>query len=206
MVKVKICGITRLSDARAACAAGADALGFIFAKSPRRVSEGTVKKIVSSLGPWVTKVGVFVNMPPAKVARTMEVCGLDVIQLHGDEKAATARALQKSGYPVIKALRVGGKLPKAALKSYPADAFLFDTAQKGVYGGTGRSFDWKLLRSLRTDKPVIVSGGLRADNVRGLLKQFKPFAVDVSSGVEASPGKKDPKLVKKFLKNVKKTR
>ena len=206
MVKVKICGITRLGDARTACEAGADALGFVFAKSPRRVSLEQARKIAAALGPWVTKVGVFVNTPVPRIKRIMDACGLDVVQLHGDEKAGVSRSLRAHGYPVIKAFRVGQKLPKAALKNYPADAFLLDTASKSVYGGTGRSFDWKLLRSLLTDKPVIVSGGLRSENVKSLLKGFKPFAVDVSSGVESSPGKKDPKLVRTFLKNAKKAR
>lgn len=203
MIKVKICGITRLSDAKNACRAGADALGFVFAKSPRRVSAQRAKRIADALGGRVTKVGVFVNAPVQKVARIMRFCGLDAVQLHGDEPASSARKLCGMGFPVIRAVRVCGKLSPRALERGPADAVLFDAASRDVYGGSGQRFDWKLLKGLRMEKPVIVSGGLDAGNVRGLLKRFKPFAVDVSSGVEASPGKKDPKLVREFIKNAK---
>ena len=203
MVRVKICGITRLADARAAVDAGADALGFVFAQSPRRVSETKVRWITSRLAPWITKVGVFVNARPSTIARTMKRCGLDAVQLHGEEPPADARALRKMGFPVIKALRVRDSLDKQTLDGYPADAFLLDTAAPGIYGGSGRSFDWRLLRGLRTTRPLIISGGLRPGNVRKLLKNIKPYGVDVSSGVENSPRKKDTKLVRKFVKNAK---
>lgn len=149
------------------------------------------------------KVGVFVNAAPKTIARTMEMCGLDAVQLHGDEGAGAARALRSGGYPVIRAVRVDGRLPRG-LDRYPADALLLDTAAKGRYGGTGRTFDWRLLKKLRTGKPLFVSGGLRPGNVRRLLRSFKPYGVDVSSGVEKAPGKKDPRLVKEFVKNAKK--
>lgn len=203
MVRVKICGITRLSDALAAVEAGADAVGFVFAKSPRKVSEAGAKAIASSLGPWVTKVGVFVNEKPVNIVRTMRRCGLDAVQLHGDEPATEARGLRAMGYTVIKAVRVGGKLDARAIEAYPADAVLLDTASPDVYGGTGKKFDWKLLKGLRLKKPVIVSGGLKPGNVKGLLKSYKPYGVDVSSGVESSPGKKDQGSVRKFIKNAK---
>lgn len=202
MVKVKICGITRLADAKAALASGADALGFVFAKSPRRVSVVQARRISRAVGPWATKVGVFVRSSPRTIARVMASCGLDVAQLHGDESASTASALRGMGYPVIKAVRVGSRAPKR-LDRYPADALLFDTAARNVYGGTGRSFDWSLLNGYRTEKPVFISGGLHPGNVRLLLKKFRPYGVDVSSGVEKTPGKKDHQLVREFIKNVK---
>src|SRR5262245_16073056 len=141
MVRVKICGITRLSDAQAAAEAGADAVGFVFAKSPRRVSAAQARRIASRLGPWISKVGVFVNEPVSRMAKTLKQCGLDAAQLHGDERASTARALRAQGYKVIKAVRVAGPIDRSFLENYPADAVLLDTAAKNVYGGTGRAFD-----------------------------------------------------------------
>ncbi len=193
-----------MDDALASAEAGADALGFIFAKSPRRVSEARAKQITSSLGSWVTKVGVFVNASAPQVDRTMKRCGLDVAQLHGDETAATARALRAKGHTVIKAFRVGSKLDAAALRRYPADAILLDTASAGAYGGTGKRFDWEVLKGLGRQKRVIISGGLKPANVQSLLRLYKPFAVDVSSGVESVPGKKNLRSVKAFIKNAKK--
>ena len=193
-----------MEDALACAEAGADALGFVFAKSPRRVSEARAKQITSSLGSWVTKVGVFVNASASKVDRTMKRCGLDVAQLHGDETASTARSLKAKGHGVIKVFRVGAKLNAAALRRFPADAILLDTASAGAYGGTGKSFDWKVLKGLGRQKRVIISGGLKPGNVQNLLKLYKPFAVDVSSGVESTPGKKNVKSVKAFIKNAKK--
>ena len=203
MVRVKICGITNLADAQAAVKAGADALGFVFAKSPRRVSEHEARRIASAIGPWIAKVGVFVNSSPAVVEGVMRRCGLDVAQLHGDEAPAAARSLRSKGLRVVKALRVGPATDLRAYRNYPADAFLLDTASPQAYGGTGKSFDWQILKQARFSKPVIVSGGLRPENVGALLKVYTPYGVDVSSGVEKTPGKKDPKAVKAFIKNAK---
>ena len=203
VVRVKICGITNLEDACAAEDAGADALGFVFTDSPRRVSVLQAERITRSLGPWIIKVGVFVNSSPAAIERVMKRCGLDVVQLHGDERPDTARTLRSKGYRVVKALRVGAALDTKAYRAYPADAFLLDTATPGIYGGTGKKFDWKLLKRLHLSKPVIVSGGLRPGNVDRLLKDFTPYGVDVSSGVEIRPGKKNPRAIKVFIKNVK---
>jgi len=204
VVRVKICGITNLDDALSSAKAGADALGFVFAKSPRRVSEAKAKQITSSLGSWVTKVGVFVNASASEVDRTMKRCGLDIAQLHGDETAATARSLRAKGHAVIKAFRVGPKLDADALRRFPADAILLDTAATGLYGGTGQRFDWKVLKGLGRQKRIIISGGLKPANVQELLKTYTPFGVDVSSGVESAPGKKDAVAVKNFIKNAKK--
>ena len=203
VVRVKICGITNLADASAAEDAGADALGFVFADSPRRVSVLQAERITRSLGPWIAKVGVFVNRSPAAIERVMKRCGLDIVQLHGDEGPETARALRAKGYRVVKALRVDAALDVKACKAYPADAFLLDTALPGIYGGTGKKFDWKLLRKGLLSKPVIVSGGLRPGNVGRLLRDYTPYGVDVSSGVEVRPGKKDARSVRVFIQNVK---
>ena len=205
MVRVKICGITNLRDAQAAQAAGADAVGFVFAPSPRRISEARAKQIASALGPWISKVGVFVNQRPAAVERVMKHCSLDAAQLHGDESLKTARTLRSKGIRVIKAVRIGSNSDLKAFRNYPADAFLLDTASPGVYGGTGKSFDWKVLKKIRFSKPVIVSGGLRPENVGRLLRQYIPYGVDVSSGVEKSPRKKNVKRISEFIKNAKKT-
>lgn len=203
MVRVKICGITNLKDAQVAAASGADALGFVFAKSPRRVTTAQARKIVSAVGPWVATVGVFVNERPARIRRIASECGLSAVQLHGGETRADVRALK--GLRVIKAFRVGPGFNTAALKDHPADAFLFDAKVPGQYGGTGRKFDWMILKKIRgLRKPVIVSGGLTPGNVAAAVRYLKPYGVESSSGVERRPGKKDAKLVQDFIHNAKK--
>ncbi len=159
MVRVKICGITSERDGLAAVRAGADALGLIFAKSPRRVSVSEAKKIVRAVGPRVLTVGVFVDESIQKMLAVAQACGFGAIQLHGDERAKTVEALQKKGYLVLKALRAADQgLPKK-LKEIPADLFLFDTASNGRFGGTGQVFDWKRLRRLKLDRPWMVRAG-----------------------------------------------
>jgi phosphoribosylanthranilate isomerase len=204
VLRVKICGITRLSDAKAAVEAGADALGFVFAKSARRVTPAKARSIVSGIKKKVVTVGVFVDEPASRVLKTLKYAGLDAAQLHGDEPASDAERLKKAGFSVIKAVRVAGKIGQTPLDRYPADALLFDTASPGMHGGTGQVFDWKLLKNVRSKKPVIVSGGLKPSNVGSLLKVFKPYAVDVSSGVESAPGKKNASAIRKFVNNAKK--
>jgi phosphoribosylanthranilate isomerase len=203
MVRVKICGITNVADAQDAVCEGADALGFVFSKSPRRVDVQTVKKIVSATGPFVAMVGVFVNEPVEKMLRIADGCALSAIQLHGDERETTIRQIQKYGFRVIKALRVGAGNELKKINNLPADAFLFDTSYHGKFGGTGRTFDWACLNELKIRVPWIVSGGLNPINVRKLLSFLKPYGVDVSSGVENTPGKKNEKLVKEFIRRVK---
>lgn len=200
---VKVCGITNVADARAAVKAGADALGFIFAESPRRVTPAAVKRISKAVPADVEKIGVFVNEKPAVVRRVAKACGLAAVQLHGDESPADVRALKK--LHVLKAFRVDGRFDASVLKHYgAAKAFLFDTKAEGVYGGTGKTFDWKVLKRAGAKRPVVLSGGLNPKNVARAVRTVRPFAVDVSSGVERSPGKKDHRLVKEFVRNAKK--
>ena len=206
MVRVKICGITNAADAGHAAREGADALGFIFAKSPRRVEPRTVKKIVAAVGPFVATIGVFVDESEEKMLRTAEHCGLSGIQLHGNENSRTVRRLQVRGFRVIKAFRAGEGMDVGQINETPADAVLFDTAHSGKFGGTGVSFDWSCLKNVNARVPWIVSGGLNPVNVKKLLSIFRPYGVDVSGGVEKTPGKKSEKLVREFIRNAKSAR
>ena len=203
MVRVKICGITNAADARFAVREGADAVGVIFAKSPRQVDVSAAKKIAAAAGPLAAVIGVFVDESVEKMLRSAGNCGLSAIQLHGDENARTVRELQKRGFRVIKALRVGEGTDLKKINDMPADMFLFDTAVAGKFGGTGRSFDWERLNQLTLRVPWIVSGGLDPAKVKKLLSVLRPYGVDVSSGVESAPGKKSQKLVKEFIRNAK---
>lgn len=199
--KVKICGITNTRDAQRSLSAGADFLGFVFYdRSPRAVSPSRARNIIGRLPESVQTVGVFVNEPAERVRRIAGTCGLDFLQFHGDESPQYCRHFRD--FKVIKAFRIRGRLPVEKIKKYPCRFFLFDTFQKQAYGGTGKVFDWRLLRPLKNRK-FFVSGGLTPDNVAGVLKWIKPYAVDVSSGVESGPGKKDPKLVRQFIRNAK---
>ncbi len=201
MVRVKICGITSLKDARMAVDCGADALGFVFAKSPRKISLQDARSIIRALGPWISTVGVFVDESPANIKKIAQFCGLSSVQLHGNEAPRGLEAL----FPlkVIKAFRVSSKADLRGLESYSPDAFLFDAKMAGQYGGTGKSFDWDLLKGVKVARPLILSGGLVPDNVRQAIRVVRPYGVDVSSGVEKSPGKKDPEKVRKFIINAK---
>ena len=199
MVRVKICGITNLDDALAAVEAGADALGFVFAQSPRRVSPEKAREITCILPPFVCKVGVFVDDDLYKVAQVQDFCGLNYVQLHGEEDVIDAQVL---GLKVIKSFAMGkGRIPKA--DEYPGAALLLDTYVPGLAGGSGKTFDWSLAAPLAAQRPVILAGGLNPDNVASAIETVKPFAVDVSSGVEKNPGRKDHERVSEFIKNAK---
>ena len=202
-MRVKICGITNLEDAQLASRLGAWALGFIFyKKSPRFVSAQTVKKITQALAPFVTTVGVFVNEKEGAIQRIAENCRLDAIQLHGDESPAFCRRLAKQ-YKVIKAARIGPGFDFKRLADYPVSALLFDTWQKDSYGGSGKIFNWNLLKGYTPNgAALILSGGLNADNVKQAVEQVHPYAVDVSSGVEAAPGKKSKELLINFFNRI----
>lgn len=202
MVKVKICGITNLKDARHALDCGADALGFVFAESPRKVSVEQASAVIRALGPWIVTVGVFVNQNAVTIKRIAKICGLNAVQLHGDERPGLIKKLRP--LKVIKAFRVSSRSDLPTWKAYPADAFLLDTKIEGLFGGSGKSFDWKIAADLKTDRPIILSGGLDPQNVRQAVGVTRPYAVDVSSGVERYPGKKDPAKVKRFILNAKK--
>lgn len=202
MVKVKVCGITNLRDAQAAAGFGADALGFIFADSPRRISPEKAQAIIRKLGPFVTTVGVFVNRPVREILQTAEALGLDAVQLHGDETETYTKKL--GCCKVIKAFRVGEGTDWNRIHRFPADAYLFDTKIPGRYGGSGRTFDWKPLKRRNFPRPVILSGGLNPGNVAAAIRMLLPYGVDVSSGVEKKPGIKDHALLSAFIKNAKK--
>ncbi|MHC4196615.1 MAG: phosphoribosylanthranilate isomerase [Planctomycetota bacterium] len=206
MVRVKICGITNLRDARNAVELGADALGFIFAPSSRRISPEKARRIVRSLGPFVNCVGVFVDEGVETVAETGRYCGFDTIQLHGNEPQKEVDGLREE-FRVVKALRVRDGRDLALLKRYRADAFLFDTYEKGKMGGTGKSRPsmWAVARRAGESGivPIILAGGMNPGNVRDAIETAMPFAVDVSSGVEIRPGKKDKRLIKEFIRAVK---
>lgn len=201
VVRSKICGITRLEDGLAAVAAGADAIGLVFyARSPRAVSIEQARAVVAGLPPFVTTVGLFVDMPQRDIEAVLAAVPLDLLQFHGDESAAECEAL---GRPYIKALRVRAQDDVAALvDAYPgARAVLLDTFVEGVPGGTGQAFDWALVPATLS-KPVILAGGLTPGNVAAAIAQVRPYAVDVSGGVEASKGIKDATKVKDFVRAV----
>jgi len=198
ITRVKICGITNLADALAACRLGADALGFVLAPSPRQVSPDQARAIIAQLPPLVGTVGVFVDAPPVEVSVLRRYCGLDWVQLHGDEDEDQA-AMQ---WPrVIKALRVApGREPDPA--AYPGCALLLDTYHPQEAGGTGQSFDWGLAVDIARRRPIILAGGLNPDNVARAIEQVQPYAVDVSSGVEKEKGVKDHERIASFIAQV----
>lgn len=205
-VRVKICGITRPEDALLAARLGADAIGLIFCESPRRVDEDQARRIVQALPPFVTAVGVFLDAEADEVIETVRRVGLGAAQLHGAESPATVREVSKV-VKVIKALRIQGPESLKACAAYPeAAAFLLDTYVKGKAGGTGVAFDWSLLSgdgppALR-ERPWILAGGLRPENVEQALSLARPFGVDTSSGVEQAPGVKDPDKMTQFIAKV----
>ena len=201
-VKVKICGITNLADALGAVDAGADLLGFIFCEtSPRHVTVAAAAEIARQLPSHIVTVGVFVNALDELVLQAISGCGLNMLQFHGEEKPEDCL---KFGVMSIKAFRVRDAQSLDALHDYPTDAWLLDTFAERQAGGTGRTFDWDLaVRAQRFGKPIFLAGGLDPANVIEAVRRVRPFAVDVSSGVEASPGKKDPAKVRVFIQSAK---
>ena len=199
--RIKICGITRIEDGLAAASAGADAIGFVFyAKSPRYVAPAQARVIADRLPPFVTSVGLFVDATPAEVRDVMRVARLDCLQFHGDESPDYCASFS---IPFMKAARVrpGQDLLQYSIDFRDAQALLLDAYVEGVPGGTGQRFDWRLIpQSLSL--PIVLSGGLDADNVSDAIAQVRPWAVDVSSGVEASKGIKDAKKIEQFIRGV----
>jgi phosphoribosylanthranilate isomerase len=196
--RVKICGITRPEDARAAVAAGADALGVVLAPSKRQVSLDHAERVFAGVPPLVARVGVFVDAGAAFVAEAVRRLGLTAVQFHGDE---TPEQCAAAPVPVIKALRVGKDFDPAAVTRYSRAAalVLLDTGAADARGGTGVAFDWEAVSGRLDDRvPLVVAGGLAPGNVGWAVRLFRPFAVDVSSGVESAPGVKDPELVASF--------
>ena len=187
---VKVCGITRREDAVLAVDLGATALGFVFwPRSPRAVAPGTVREITDGLPPFVSRVGVFVNESPARVAAVAADAGLTCIQLHGDENASEYAGLR---LPVIKALPVGEGFSLSAVEDLPARVTpLLDAHDAARRGGTGRVVEWTVAAAAARVRPLILSGGLNPENVKSAVAAVNPYAIDVSSGVEAAPGIKD---------------
>lgn len=201
MIRVKICGITTPEDARAAVEAGADALGFVFfRKSPRHAPPDVVKAIVKALPPFVLSVGVFVDEEAGTVRELMDQCGLTLAQLHGGETASYCECL---GRPIIRALRLRGPGDLLALAEYKGRAqvrgFLVDAFSEKEYGGTGQVADWGLAAEAAKSADILLAGGLTPENVQEAVRQVRPYGVDVSSGVEVSPGRKDHAKVRAFI-------
>ncbi len=196
--KVKICGVTNVADALAAAEAGADMIGLNFYEgSPRHLTVQTAVEISRALPPLILRVGVFVNPTEALVMRAIGDCGLSLLQFHGDE---TSEFCTQFGLMSIKALRVRDAESLAALENFQTDAFLLDAHSKSGLGGTGEKFNWDLAIAARKfDKPIFLAGGLTPENVAEAVRKVRPFAVDVSSGVESAPGKKDHAKVRAFI-------
>ena len=204
MTTIKICGITNKIDALAASELSVDMLGFVFyKKSKRYVTPAVAEDIINELPPFIGKVGVFVGEKREDVIRVAEDARLNMLQFHGDETPEYCNSFMPD-YKVIKAFRLKDKSNLAKVNSYNTDYYLFDTYDSGCVGGTGKKFDWSMLRDFEILKPAILSGGLNPDNVERVIKEIAPFGVDVSSGVESAPGKKDPGLLRKFVQNVRK--
>jgi phosphoribosylanthranilate isomerase len=202
MVRVKICGITHPEDASVAVKLGADALGFIFAPSPRRVAPESVRDIVELLPAFVHTVGVFVDETLATIQDIVNYCGLDRVQLHGNEPPEFCRKLMPR---TLKAFRMKDASSLPAMESYKGQvrAILLDTYQRGIRGGTGETFGWGLaVKAKKFGMPVILSGGLRPSNIEQAISTVRPGAVDVNSGVEVSPGKKSPTLMKALMEAI----
>jgi phosphoribosylanthranilate isomerase len=202
--RVKICGITRMQDLEAACEAGADALGFVFyEKSPRHLAIESAAALVRALPPFVQSVGLFVDAAPAFIESVLSRVPLDLLQFHGDEAPADCA---RYGRPYIKAIRVrpDTDLLKCAADYDAARGLLLDAYVSGVPGGTGERFDWSLIPA-NLPRPVVLSGGLTPENIAEAVHQVRPWAVDVSSGVEASKGIKDPQKIAQFIAKAKAT-
>jgi len=203
MIRVKICGITNSADAMAAIDAGANLLGFNFyEKSPRHITPEEAAKIRAQLPQRVKAVGIFVNPLPADVIALRKSLKLDAVQLHGDESPDFVADVA-SGAPVIKAFRVEPEFPLTTLDEYPAAfAFLFDAAHTGQYGGTGRTTDWDAARRAALTHRIILAGGLKIENVAAAVRIVRPYGIDVASGVESKPGKKDHGRMREFIQEV----
>lgn len=197
MVKIKICGITNEEDAITASDCGADALGFIFAHSPRKISPNAAKKIIESLPPFVVRVGVFVNEKLDIVNKISKYCKLDAVQLHGDESPSYCAKVHAR---VIKAFRINGKNSLKNISKYKNCAVLLDSFSFDKYGGTGKTFDWELaLQAKKIGMPLILSGGLTLKNISAAIKKVKPYAIDLCSGLEEYPGKKNIKKIERAI-------
>lgn len=201
MPRVKICGMTNIADAQHAAVCGADALGFVFYPgSPRFVDPDQARRIIAELPPLISTVGLFVNETPARIRETVEFCGLDTVQLHGEEEPA------QCDYPpcrVIKALRMQDGMDGAVFNSYQVSALLLDAYVPDKFGGTGKRCDWDKAAEIAASHRIILAGGLTPDNVAEAVCKVHPYGVDVSSGVEKQPGQKNPEKVAMFIRMAK---
>ncbi len=203
-IKIKICGITNTQDAEAAVAAGADALGFVFyAQSPRCIEPSVAKRIIAQLPPFVLPIGVFVNHDRDSIRNVFDECGLAFAQLHGDETPKFCESLDR---PVLRALRLRDRGSLLALAEYKGRigvrGFVVDAFSSEAYGGTGQTVDWSLAHEIAQAAPILLAGGLTPSNVQEAIRQVQPYGVDVSSGVEVSPGKKDHEKIRAFAQTV----
>jgi phosphoribosylanthranilate isomerase len=204
MVKIKFCGITNRADAMEAARLNAEMVGFVFYKKSRRnVDAETAREIGKALPPFVARVGVFVDEKKEVVLKAAEECGLDMLQFHGDETPRYCDRFKRR-FKTIKAIRVRGKASLAKINRYSTDYYLLDAYQRGKPGGTGKTFDWSALEGARFRRPVILSGGLSPSNVVEAIERIRPYGVDVSSGVENTPGKKDRAKMRKFVEEIRK--
>ena len=203
MTRVKVCGITNLEDAWTATEAGADALGFVFVpNTPRYIEPDHANAIMRQIPPQVVTIGLFADADSAQIQEVATNCRLDAIQLHGNEPPELCHSLNLK---VIKAFRVKGNETLNILPKFQVDAYLLDAYVKGKLGGTGETFDWNLACRAKRYGQIILAGGLNPSNVSTAISQVKPYAVDVSSGVEAEPGRKDPEKVRDFIRTVRET-
>ncbi|MDH4361791.1 MAG: phosphoribosylanthranilate isomerase [Nitrospirota bacterium] len=202
--KIKICGITNQEDAETAVHEGADALGFVFySQSPRYVEPAVAKRIIESLPPFVLPIGVFVNQDLDTVRGLFDDCGLALAQLHGDESPGFCESLRR---PVLRALRLRDRTSFLALAEFKGRmgvrGFVVDAFSEMVYGGTGHTTDWSLAAEVAKAVPILLAGGLTSENVQEAIRQVQPYGVDVSSGVEQSPGRKDSAKIRAFIQSV----
>lgn len=201
VVRSKICGITRVEDALVAAEAGADAIGLVFyGKSPRAVSVQQARQIISALPPFITTVGLFVNASRCEIGEILDAVPLDALQFHGDETPADCEGHRRPWFKALR-VRVGEDIAAHAARYTGASAILLDSFVAGVPGGTGEVFDWSMVPDELT-KPLILAGGLTAENVQQAITQVRPFAVDISGGVEQSKGIKDAVKVREFVERV----
>lgn len=204
MVKVKICGITNLEDGLAAVFAGCDAIGFMFyKKSPRYIVPAKARNIIRILPAHILRVGVFVDAKEKTIKHITRICKLDMLQFHGDESEEFCGKFK--GYKIVKAFRIKDKIDLQNILRYKTFAYLFDTFVPSRLGGTGKKFNWGLIRDIRDGikRPLFLSGGLNKKNVKAAIKIVQPDWVDASSGIELRPGKKDKNKIKEFIKAIK---
>src|SRR4030042_2254125 len=204
MIRVKICGITNIGDAYWAVESGADALGFIFyPKSQRVITPERAKEILQKIPSSIGRVGVFVNQEIHAVKEIVSFCGLRLIQLHGDESLQYCARFPRS--ILIKAVSLCAEEEVQRLENYPVKAILVDAHEPGRYGGTGKNSDWALALKVKKNHPLILAGGLNKENIKRAIETVRPCALDINSGVETSPGKKDPYKIREIMETVRAT-